>query len=120
MVERGDGFANFQVLGAEDGAAGDGDAVVDNHARVVGEVGESLGDSAAIQVVEDQAALHADQQDARVGGFGEESGTPGERVVDVFAGGKVQDVEAALRTVFGVLDGNPEERFADYERAFGR
>src|ERR1019366_231582 len=121
-----------EVLGAEDGAARDGDAVVDYHARVVRYVGQRLRDDAAIQVVEHQAALQADQQHAGFAGFtgftgfagfagfGEESRASRQRVVNVLPAGQVQHVDAAQRPVRRILDANPHERIANYARTFGQ
>ena len=123
VIERGDRLAEAEVLGAEDGAARDGDAVVDYHARVVRYVGQRLGDGAAIQVVEHQAALQADQQDAGFAGFagfGEESRTSRQRVVNVLPAGQVKYVDAAQRPVRRILDANPHERIANYARTFGQ
>jgi hypothetical protein len=42
VIERGHRLAELQVLGAEDGAARDGDAVVDDDARVFRNAGQRL------------------------------------------------------------------------------
>ena len=77
VIERADRLAELQMLGAEDYAARDGDAVVDDDAGILRNVGKSLHDGAGIPVVEYQAAFQADQQHVGVGGPGKESGTAG-------------------------------------------
>ena len=41
-------------------------------------------------------------------------------MVDVFRREEVQHVDATLRSVGRILDGNPHQRFADHTRAFGQ
>ena len=85
VIERRDRLAELEMLGAEDKAFGDGDAVVDDDARVVRNVGQGLGDGGAREVVEHEAAFQADDEHAGAGGFGEKPGTSGQGMVHVRA-----------------------------------
>ena len=52
MIERCDGFAKFHILGPEEDAAGDRDAIINDHARGQGEVRERLQNRGAVEIIE--------------------------------------------------------------------